>query len=197
MRMVHPEHRMSILKARAELERRPVYLDTETTGLDARDEIIEICVLDHDGSVLVDSLVKPKGRIPISATLIHGITDDMVRDAPSWPEIWPIVQIALAGKHVAIYNADFDIRMLKQSLYRYRIPWLPGDWSWFCVMLLYADFRGDRGRRRGEFRWYSLEQAVYQCRIHDVMQLAHRARADAYAARAVLHHMAGQPVAAF
>jgi len=38
--------------ARQMVEAKPVYLDTETTGLNKTDEIVEIAVVDWDGSIL-------------------------------------------------------------------------------------------------------------------------------------------------
>lgn len=51
-----------------------VILDTETTGLTLRDQIIEICVIDLTGKILLNSLVKPTINIPAEAASIHGIT---------------------------------------------------------------------------------------------------------------------------
>jgi DNA polymerase III subunit epsilon len=184
--------RNAIVTARAEVAGQPVYLDTETTGLEDNAEIVDICIVDHDGTVLVDSLVKPRGRIPPDATAIHGITNAMVRDAPAWPELWPQIEPILAGRRVAIYNADFDVRLLKQTHQRCRLPWQVDPLSHFCVMRLYAQFHGDWNSRYNSYRWQRLEQAILQCRISGLSEAAHRARADAIAARAVLHHMAGQ-----
>jgi DNA polymerase-3 subunit epsilon len=83
--------------AKTKLAVKPLYLDTETTGLRDLDEIVEISILDHDGGVLFDSLVRPTCRIPADAIAIHGITDDMVRDAPRWIDIWPEVEAVLRG----------------------------------------------------------------------------------------------------
>src|SRR5271167_2931556 len=51
-----------------------VVWDTETTGLGRRAEIIQIGVLAPDGSVLLDSLVRPLGRktMPRDLAAIHG-----------------------------------------------------------------------------------------------------------------------------
>ncbi|MGH1280407.1 3'-5' exonuclease [Bacillus basilensis] len=65
-----------------------VILDTETTGLTQRDQIIEICVNDLTGKILLNPLVKPTINIPAEAASIHGITNEMVDDAPSWIEIY-------------------------------------------------------------------------------------------------------------
>ena len=180
--------RAAIKLAQLEMQWKPVFLDTETTGLDATDQIVEICILSHGGRRRVDTLVKPKGKIPAVATAIHGITDAMVKDAPTWPEIWPEVEAALAGQHVAIYNADFDVRLMRQTHRKHGLRWaLPGT-EFVCVMKLYAQYYGAWNAYHGAYRWQKLEDAVTQCRLE--APGAHRARADALMARAVLKHLA-------
>jgi DNA polymerase III epsilon subunit-like protein len=105
----------AILKAQAEVLLKPVYLDTETTGLGDGAEIVELCVLDHAGRVVVDTLVKPRRRIPPEASRLHGITGAMVANAPTWADVWPDVEAALTGQRVAIYNADYSIAHEKPS----------------------------------------------------------------------------------
>ena len=178
----------AILQAQQELALKPVYLDTETTGLETADQIVEICILDHNGRTLVNSLVKPKSKIPLVASRIHGITDEMVADAPMWPELWPQVEAALAGRHVAIYNADFDVRMLKQTNRKYHLRWAFPGAAAVCVMKLYAQFYGEWNYYRGSYRWQKLQEAARQCKV--TVKGAHRARADALMARGVLHTMA-------
>jgi len=102
-------------RARQLLADQPIFLDTETTGLDPRAEIVEIALIDYDGAVLLDSLVKPTRRIPWDATRVHNISNEMVADAPTWAELWPHAQALLAGRRVGIYNAEFDLRMIQQS----------------------------------------------------------------------------------
>jgi DNA polymerase III epsilon subunit-like protein len=181
--------RQAIEEARRAVADQPVYLDTETTGLDADSEIVEICILDHLGRPLVDTLVRPEGRIPPGATRIHGITDAMVRDAPRWPEAWPAALRALAGRRVGIYNADYDVGMIRRVNQRHGLG--RANAGAFCIMKLYARYHGEPSdRRAGEYRWQRLEDAGRQCRIVAEGDL-HRARADTALARAVLHHMAG------
>ena len=162
--------RAAVLRAQEEIKCRPVYLDTETTGLDKADQIVDICVVDDDGNVLVDSLVKPKGPIPLEVIRIHGITDEMVQDAPTWPAIWPQVEAALAGRRVAIYNAEFDVRLMKQSHRACRLPWRQTDLNAFCIMQLYAQFHGE-----WDFPGQSLaedEHAILEHQVSD--DLRHR-----------------------
>ncbi len=171
------------------IEKKPVYLDTETTGLEKSDEIIEISIIDDDCQVLFSSLVKPSRPIPSSSTFIHGITDDMVRIARTWPVIWPDVRAALFGREaVVMYNAEFDMRMMQQSHARYRLQWRD-KFNTADLLALYAEFRGDWDPRRGTYRRYSLADAGIHCRIS--LPNAHRSTADALLTRKLLHYIAG------
>lgn len=175
--------------ARQHLVRNPLYLDTETTGRDRESEIIEICIIDDAGQVVFESLIKPSRPIPLEATRIHGITNEMVKDASNWMVVWPKVTDALAERHVGIYNAEFDLQMIRQTLdkYRMRLSSLE-SFSSFCIMKLYAQYNGEWNSKRGSYRWHSLEDAGRQCRIS--LPNKHRAQDDSLLARAVLHFIA-------
>lgn len=179
----------AIQTARQKLELHPVFLDTETTGTDRSSEIIEFCIINHDGQLLFDSLVKPSVSIPFQAMQIHGITNEMVKTAPPWYRIWPEIESMLIGRAVGIYNAEFDLRMIQQTHARYRMPWRPAQLgSSFCIMKLYAQFYGDWDAMRGSYRWHSLDAAGRQMRIP--LRNTHRALDDALLAREVLHAIA-------
>ena len=94
-------------------------LDTETTGLGSDAELCEMAVVDHRGNVVLNTLVKPLRSIPAAATAIHGIRDEEVASAPSLPEILEGAQgrFILSGQtRLGIYNADYDLRLMRQSL---------------------------------------------------------------------------------
>jgi DNA polymerase-3 subunit epsilon len=171
-----------IQKVRTKLAQKPVYIDTETTGLRATDEIIEICIVDHDGQILLDSLVKPYNFIPAEATRIHGITNAMVQNAPTWREIWPEVQRILTDRLIGIYNHEFDRRMIKQSHQQAGMIWqeLGGKTHTFCIMKLYQEFYGSQSYQK-------LAKAGQQCGI--ALPNTHRAKADTLLARAVMNYM--------
>ncbi|HWQ84168.1 MAG TPA: 3'-5' exonuclease [Anaerolineales bacterium] len=181
--------RMAILKAQEYLRARPLYLDTETTGLNPLDEIVEICIVDHDGKVLLNSLVRPTRPIPAEVIRVHGITNPMVAGAPAWSEVWPEVRAILSGRQVGIYNADFDLKMMQQSSRAHRLTLDQTGWDRFCLMKLYASYYGQVGYR-GEFRWQRLEDAARQCQIK--LLNTHRALDDTLLARALLEYMASQ-----
>jgi DNA polymerase III epsilon subunit-like protein len=168
----------------------PVYLDTETTGTDHNAQIVEICVLDADGRVLVDSLVKPTAPISPDLERFHGITNALVQNAPTWKELWPQLEAALTGRRVAIYNAEFDVRLMQQSHQKNKLKWMFDTSRTFCIMQLYAQFHGQRNPRYGGYRWQSLDDARQRCGLS--LPNSHRAKADAELARAVLHYMASR-----
>jgi DNA polymerase III subunit epsilon len=173
----------AIQKAREYLAVRPVFLDTETTGLDPNAEIIEICVVDHDGAILLETYVKPVRPIPSDSVRIHGITDEMVEDAPNWQDVWPAVVAALRGRYIGIYNAEFDLKMMRQSHQGYGMVWEFPISRVFDVMKLFADYSGNQ-------RWVSLETAGRQCGIP--LPNSHRAKADTFLLREIFQYIASR-----
>lgn len=178
----------AIDKVREVLSHRPVFLDTETTGLNPTDEIIEISIVDHDGTLLLETLVKPSRLIPAEATAIHGITNADVQSSRAWPIVWAQVKPLLSERVVVIYNDDFDKRMMRQSYERYNLKWNERV-NTFDMLKLYAEFRGERDPRRGGYRYHSLASAGKQCGI--ALPNAHRATADTLLTRALMLHIAG------
>lgn len=183
------DRQAAIAQAQIELNQQPIYLDTETTGLHDRDQIVEVCLLEHDGSIAFQSLVKPTVKIPPDAARVHHITEAMVGAAPAWPEIWPQIETLLTTRRVAIYNAEYDLRLLQQSQRAHGQTWSAAI-NHFCIMKLYAQFRGEWNARAGNYRWHRLDDARRQCGLE--LPHAHRAHADALLARAVLHYVAAQ-----
>ena len=71
---------------------RPIaFIDLETTGINiSTDKIIEIAIV----KILVDGtkvskrkLINPQMPIPESSTAVHGITNEMVKDAPTFKQV--------------------------------------------------------------------------------------------------------------
>lgn len=165
----------------------PVFLDTETTGLDPDDEVVDIAIVAFDGTILVDSLIKPNKHIPADASAIHGITDEMIKNAPSWEKAWPKIEQVLSGKHVAIYNAEFDIRLIRQSSQLNNIIWRPPYKNTSDVMHLFADYFGSWDDYHQSFTWQKLEAAGRYFNIN--LPNSHRALADTLVSREVFLRM--------
>lgn len=167
--------RQAIQRARALLNEKPVFIDTETTGLDKTSEIVEISIVDIDGNIVHETLVKPSQSIPPSVSSIHHITNEMVEGKPTWPVAWFTIRTHLFGKAIGIYNEDFDLRMMRQSHERYKQPWKE-NLNTFCVMKLFAQYLGEWDRYRNSYRYVKLEQAGRYCKI-DIPN-SHRASDD-------------------
>ncbi len=192
----------TIETAQAWLERQPVFLDTETTGLDDEAEIVDIGIIDHDGAVLLNTLVRPTHSIPAEATNIHGISDSDMAGAPSFVDVLPEMDRILKNRTVLIYNAAYDMRFILQSAaahdHKLEAWWWPPedfdykskfDSGWHCAMELYATFYGDWHDWHGSYTWQKLGSAAQQCGIQLPDNL-HRAAADAALTRLILQHMA-------
>lgn len=158
--------------ARALLQRDPatwVILDTETTGLGNYDEVIQIGAIDGEGKVLIDNtLVKPTVPITEGARQVHGITHQMLEDAPRITAVWNLVYQFTEGKLLVIYNADYDTRMFQQSARNldFKIGW--GFEALNCAMQRYAEWVGEWNDYHGSFRWQRLaggdHSALGDCR---------------------------------
>lgn len=173
--------------ARQRLAQQPVYIDTETTGLDKTAEIVEIAIIDHDGSILFDELVKPVRPIPAGAAAVHHITNEMVASAKSWAVHWPTIRSILFGRVIGFYNEEFDMRMIRQTHQNVGLPWKE-KFQTFCIMKMYAQFAGQIDPRRRTYKYHKLENAGRACGIP--LPNSHRASDDTLLTRALLEYMA-------
>lgn len=103
---------------------RPIaFIDLETTGINiTTDRIVELAIvkISPDGTKLVKrKLINPLMPIPASSSAIHGITDVMVKDAPSFKQISNEVKQFIEGADLGGYNSNrFDIPMLLEEFLR-------------------------------------------------------------------------------
>jgi len=184
-------HPKVIQRAREILAQDPIFIDTETTGFSPNDVVIEIGVVNLAGETLYESFFKPAIPIPADAVAIHGITEEMAFEGPSWKDAWPELQSVMEGRLVGMYNAEFDLRMMKQTHARYWLDWSLDDKRFFCVMKLYAAFYGEASRRGRGYRYHKLEAAGAACGIP--LPNTHRAVDDALLTAALFKYMADYP----
>lgn len=96
-------------------------IDIETTGFSPRnDRIVELSVLviDKNGDILdaMHTLVSPERAM--GATAVHGITSEMVQEAPKFRDIaLPLIRM-LDNSLVVAHNAVFDVGFLETELNR-------------------------------------------------------------------------------
>lgn len=97
-------------------------IDIETTGGHSRGEkITEIAIYRHNGEKVVEefvSLINPEKRIPYNITMLTGITNEMVEDAPKFYEVAKrIVEITQDSIFVA-HNSRFDYNFVREEFKR-------------------------------------------------------------------------------
>lgn len=161
----------------------PLFIDTETTGLDNKAEIVEIAIVDMDENIIFETLIKPSVPIPAQATAIHGITNDMVSSAPSFADVFNQVVEICSDKKLVFYNAAFDMRVIRQSLPESsHNVFLQVFGASHCLMLRYSNYICVS-------RWQTLINACEQQSI-DISDVAnHRASGDAIKTARLYKHM--------
>ncbi len=112
---------------------RPIFFDLETTGIRTdKDRIVEIAAYDPFRKKEFQSLVNPTIPIPPDSTQVHGISDEMVKEAPTFKEVAAQFVEFCEGKVVLIaHNGEsFDIPFLFNEFQRVGLS-MPEDWA--CV----------------------------------------------------------------
>jgi len=169
-----------------------VVIDLETTSLDTEEaRIIQVAVIDHEGTVLLDTLVNPGVPIPDEIAALIGITDDRVKNAPPFAEVAGKLFALLRGKTVVAYNAKFDRAVFEAEWNRCvsspagELPSL----GWQCAMKTYSRYYGVWNAYRDDFNWFKLATACANESITIDAPL-HSALGDAQRALALIHKMA-------
>lgn len=161
------------------LKRPIVFFDLETTGVDtARDRIVEISMVKvmPDGKEIVKTRrLNPQMHIPEEATAIHGISDEDVKECPTFAQIAKSLEQFISGCDFGGFNSNrFDLPVLVEEFLRAGIN---------------VDFK----RRRFvdvQNIFHKMEQrtlaAAYKFYCHKELTDAHTAEADTMATYEVL-----------
>jgi DNA polymerase-3 subunit epsilon len=162
-----------------QLTRPLVFIDLETTGTQlSQDRIVEIALIrvNPDGSRHVKrKLINPQIPIPPASSEIHGITDEMVKDAPAFKQVANEVKQFIEHCDLAGYNSNrFDIPLLMEEFLRAGLPFDMGQCRLVDVQKVF----------------HMMEQrtlgAAYKFYCNKVLEDAHSAEADALATLEIL-----------
>ena len=100
-----------------------IVLDTETTGLDySRERIIEFAAVRLENGKIVDeyqTLINPQQHIRKSSMAVHGITQEMVEDAPTEEEVLQKILEFIGDYPIVAHNAIFDFSFLNEAKKRF------------------------------------------------------------------------------
>lgn len=106
-----------------QLARPIVFIDLETTGINiATDRVIEIAIvkiMPDRTKTVKHKLINPQMPIPKVSTDIHGITDEKVKDAPTFKEAANELKQFIDNADLSGYNSNrFDIPLLMEEFLR-------------------------------------------------------------------------------
>lgn len=164
---------------RLNIERPIAFFDLETTGIDpVNDRIVEISILKifpNGNKELKTRRVNPEIEIPKSATEIHGITNEDVKNEPTLTEIAAEIALFLKDTDLGGYNCNrFDIPLLVEEFLRIDIDLNIKDRKVIDVQVIF----------------YKMEQrtlsAAYKFYCEKELEGAHGAEADIKATYEVL-----------
>ena len=133
-----------------------IILDTETTGLNKSDEIVQLAIIDLDGNTVFNENIRPpkKKRMSRDAVVVHGLTMQTLSQCRMFAELAEPLERAMGSKTVIAYHGDFDARMYMQT-YKLAGGFLhTGDWE--CMMLEYAKYVGEWSSYHQNYRWQAL-----------------------------------------
>ena len=166
-------------------KQRYAIVDLETTGGSAEyNRITEIGIVLHDGEQIIDrfeSLVNPETRIPYQITMITGIDDEMVADAPKFYEVAKRVVEITQGAIFVAHNVNFDFNFLRCEFKRLGYNFQRRR---LCTV------RMSRKAIPG-LKSYSLKNLIKHFRIP--VERRHRAMDDVLATVHVFEHILAQP----
>lgn len=147
------------------MEKRVRIIDTETTGVESTDQVVEIASVDWTEDGLgrpLQTLVRPTVSIPATASAIHHIRDRDVVDAPDLADALTLFDDAPI---FAAHNARFD-RMF-----------LPFDAPWVCTYKVALSLFPDAPGHSNQVLRYWLDLTDPPA---EAGQMAHRALYDAW-----------------
>lgn len=157
---------------------RPIFFDLETTGLSPTQErIVEIAAYDPWQEKTFQMLVHPQRPIPKEAMSVHGITNEMVANQPSFEEVSAHFLHFCQGEVLLIaHNGEgFDFPFLAHELYRAKKQ-IPIEWFGLDSLKWARKYRKDLPRHSLQY----LRQI-----FHIQENTAHRALDDTHILRTV------------
>lgn len=162
---------------------RPIItLDTETTGVSTtEDRIIQIAAIKRfpDGKIEEkNSSINPEIHISEEATVVHGITDEMVKNAPTFKQLSSAMKDWFSGSDISGFNTDsFDCNIMLSEMERCGLSFLDWDCNFVDVMKLYRHF------------YPNTQEAIYERFFGEKLENAHDALADCRASDRILERI--------
>jgi len=154
--------------------KRPIYYDTETTGISSeKDKIIELAAYDPFDDRSFCEFIHPGFPIPPASTAIHNITDEMVANAPGFEEIGKAFADFCPENTVLIaHNNDSFDKLFIEAEYNRAELTLP-EWGYLDTLKWARRYRPDLPRHTLQHlrEAYGIEANNAHRALDDVMVL--------------------------
>lgn len=135
------------------MAKRPIYYDTETTGIRSeKDRIIEIAAFDPVENRTFVSFVNPGFPIPPEASAIHNITDEMVANAPTFAEVGRAFIDFCPPEHAVLiaHNNDAFDKLFLEAEYK-RTDIVMPNWNFIDSLKWSRKYRPDLPKHALQF----------------------------------------------
>lgn len=150
-----------------------IFFDLETTGTDTfNDRVVQIAIIkvSKEGKEEKERIINPTIHIPDEAAAIHGVTNEMVKDAPTFQQVAKSLYKFMEDCDLAGYNhLNFDMPMLIEEFARAGIVFPDPNARFIDVMKIYFHFHP------------RTLVAAYQLYCEKELHNAHNAMADTQA----------------
>lgn len=171
------------------LPKKYLIVDIETTGLQGKplpqkplaDEILEVSIIDQNGIVLLNTLVRPQYHNQWDNAHIHGIKPEDVfsPEVPIWADLLPQIQVIVAGRTLVAYGADFEQSFLGAALATSTV---------LCALEAFSRFMGNWLPEANRYKRVSLLDAAQYVGYH-WEEKPHSAVGDCLATLAVCEYL--------
>ncbi len=155
---------------------RYIVFDVETPNrCNSRMSAIGISVVE-DGRITDEfySLVDPEQPFDWFNSMLTGINEETVFDAPSFPELWEKIEPLLSSGILVAHNAGFDLGVLRKCLESYEIEWKPSV-KGVCTVVMGRSLLPGLGHKLNEL-----------CDYYGICLDHHRADSDSRACAEIL-----------
>ncbi|MCR5088561.1 MAG: 3'-5' exonuclease [Oscillospiraceae bacterium] len=153
-----------------------IAFDVETPNrYNSRMSSIGISVIE-DGAITEEfsSLVNPEQPFDPFNTMLTGISEESVSDAPAFPELWERIEPILSSGILVAHNASFDIGVLRKCLCGYGLSWKP-QVKGLCTVIMGRRLLPDISHRLNDM-----------CDYYGICLNHHRADSDSHACAEIL-----------
>lgn len=166
-----------------------VYLDFETTGLDPEyDEVLQIAIIDQDGTILFYKLFKPIDiKIWDDSMAIHNITPkDVENELPFEESVNDISEILLRTNKIICYNCSFEINFLDK--YNVKYSSTSSREKFIDAMIIFSEIYGEWSEYFQSYKWQKLSTAA-KFYNYDFEGHEHNSLADVFALKHIYENI--------